>query len=198
MVFVYICSTWDIVELRTRFLDVKNKKWCKCCKYVSPFLLITVMAYLCSQWTPYVQIKYFMFHWSIYRLFVLNRGWNRDSLQIVILVYVCSTCSVVVLQKRFENWKATNDVNGVSLFKLSCLIRLMAFLRSNWTRDVYIKYFMFDWSIYRLSVLNTGWKSDSLQMMIYLNVCSTSGNVQLITRFETWNTKNWRKWCKFV
>jgi hypothetical protein len=36
------------------------------------------MGYLCSQWTSNVQIKYFMFDWSIYRLFVLNRSWNRD------------------------------------------------------------------------------------------------------------------------
>jgi hypothetical protein len=34
--------------------------------------LITLMVYLCSQWTQTVQIKYFVFDSSIYRLFILK------------------------------------------------------------------------------------------------------------------------------
>jgi hypothetical protein len=41
--------------------------------------LITLIAYQCSQRTPNLQIKYFMFHWSIYRLFVIHNAWKRDS-----------------------------------------------------------------------------------------------------------------------
>jgi hypothetical protein len=76
MILVNACSTLSIVELKTRFdsritYDVNG---------VSLFHfshLITLMAYLCSQWTPNVQIMYFMFVWSIYRLFVLN--WARKT-----------------------------------------------------------------------------------------------------------------------
>jgi uncharacterized protein YjaG (DUF416 family) len=128
------------------------------------------MAYLCSQWTPNNQIIYFMFDWSIYRLFVLNRGWKRDSLQIMLLVYVWSTCSVVDLKMRFETSITRNDENGVCLFHLSYLITLMAYLCSQWTPDFQIKCFIVDSSIYRLFVLNTAWKDDSLQMMIFVNV----------------------------
>jgi hypothetical protein len=61
--------------------------------------LKTLMAYLCSQWKPNNQIKYFMFERSSYRQFVLNRGRKRDSLQIIIFVYVSSTRSIVQIKK---------------------------------------------------------------------------------------------------
>jgi hypothetical protein len=109
--------------------------------------LITIMSYLCSQWTPNVEIKYFMFDCSIYSLFVLNRSWKHDSLQRVILVHVCSTWGTVELKTRFETWITGYDVNGVSLFNLPYLITLMAYLCSQWTLKVQIKCFMFDWSI---------------------------------------------------
>jgi uncharacterized protein YjaG (DUF416 family) len=128
---------------KNAFWDVNNKKWRKWCKFVSHFYLITLMAYLCSQWKPNVQIKCFMIDLSIYKLFVLYRGWRRDSLQIMILEYVCSTCSVVELKARYESWKARNDLNGVRLFHLSSLITLMASLCSQWTPNVQINYCMF-------------------------------------------------------
>jgi hypothetical protein len=105
--------------------------------------LITLMAYLCSQWTPNVQIKYFMFDWSIYRRFVLNRVWKRDSLQLMIFSYVSSTWGIVEIKTSFETWITRNDVNGGSMFPLSYLITLMAYLCSQWTRDVEMKYFFF-------------------------------------------------------
>jgi hypothetical protein len=114
------------------------------------------MAFLCSQWTPNVQIKYFTFDFSIYRLFVVYGGGKRDSLQIIIFVYICSTWSIVELKARFETWITRNDVNGVSWFHLSFLITLMAYLCSQCTPHVQINYFMFDWLIYRLFVLNRG------------------------------------------
>jgi hypothetical protein len=78
--------------------------------------LITIMAYLSSQWTINVRIKCFMFGWPIYRLFVLNRGWKHYTFHIMIFVYVCSTWSIVELKTRFETWITCNDVKGVSLF----------------------------------------------------------------------------------
>jgi hypothetical protein len=143
------------------------------------------MACLCSQRTLNVQIKYFMLYWSIYTLFVLNRGWKRDSLQIIIFVYFCSKWSIDELKTRLETWITRNYVNGVSLFNLSYLITLMVFLCSQMTPNVQIKYFMFDWSIYRLFVQSTGWKRDSFQMLIYVNGYSTWSMVQLKTLFET-------------
>jgi hypothetical protein len=61
------------------FWDLKNKECLKWCKFFYFTYLITLMAYLCSQWTPIAQIMNFMFNWSIYRLFVLNSSWKRDS-----------------------------------------------------------------------------------------------------------------------
>jgi hypothetical protein len=148
------------------------------------------MVYLCSQWKPKVQIKYFIFDWSIHGLFVLNRGWKRDSLQIMIFVHVTSTWSTVELITRFETWIKRNDVNGVSLFHFSYLITLMAYLCSQSTPKVQIKYFMFDWSIYRLFVLNRSWQRDSLLIMIFVFVSSTWSIVEIKTRFETWITRN--------
>jgi hypothetical protein len=123
---------------------------------------------LCSPWAPNVEIKYFMFDWSIYRLFVLNRGWKLDFLQMMIFVNVCSTCNIVEQKTRFETRITRNDVNGVNIFHLPYLITLMGYLCSQWAPDVQIKYFMFDWLIYRLFVLNRGWKPDPLQMKIFV------------------------------
>jgi hypothetical protein len=61
----------------------------------------------------------------------------------------------------------------------------MAYLCSQRTRNVQINYFTFDWSIYKIFVLNTGWKRDSFEMMIYVIVCLTLGKVEVKSRFET-------------
>jgi hypothetical protein len=139
-----------------------------------------------------VQINYFMFDWTIYRLFVLNRGWNCVSLQKCYIAHICltwgSTWGMFELKTRFETWITSNDVNGVSLFHRSYLITLLAYLCSQRTPNVPIKYFMFDSSIYSLFVLNRGWKRDSLQIMIFVYICSTLGIGELKTRFDTWIT----------
>jgi hypothetical protein len=108
----------------------------------------------------------------------------KTFLETVIFVYVCSTWNIVELKTRFETWITTNDVHGVSLFILSYLITLKAYLCSQRTPNVEIKYFMFDSSIYTLFVLNKAWKRDTLQMMIFVNVCSTWSLVQIKTSFD--------------
>jgi hypothetical protein len=106
----------EYVWTKNAFWDVNNKKWRKWYSFVSPFLFNTLMAYLSSQNTSIVKIKYFMFDWAIYRLFVLNTSWKRDSQQMMIFVNFCSTWSMVELKTRFETWIIRNDVNAVSLF----------------------------------------------------------------------------------
>jgi hypothetical protein len=142
------------------------------------------MSYLRSQWTPNVQIKHFMFDCSIYRLFVLNREWKRESIQIMIFVYVCSTWGIVELKSRFETWITRKDVNGVWFFHVSYLITPMTYLCSQRAPNFQVKHFMYDWSIYRLFGLNKGWKRDSLQMMIFVNICSIIVIVELKAGFE--------------
>jgi hypothetical protein len=51
-------------------------------------------------------------------------------------------------------------------------------------------FIMFDLSIYRLFVLNGGWKLTYLQIMLFVHACSTWSIVELKTRFETWITRN--------
>jgi hypothetical protein len=145
MIFVYVLSTRSIVELKTPFetwiisFDVN---------VVSLFhlsYLITLMAYDGLWWTPNIQIKYFMYDRSNYTVFALNRGWKRDSLQIMIFVYVWSNRIIVELKTCFETWITRNDVDGASSFHLSYLIAPLAYLCSQWTPNVKIKYFMIDW-----------------------------------------------------
>jgi hypothetical protein len=100
------------------FWDVNNRKWRKWCKIVSISYLTTLKAYLCSQFTRNMQNNYFMFICSIFTLFVLNRAWKRDSLLIIIYVYVCSTLNIVELKTRFGTWITRNDQNGVCLLHL--------------------------------------------------------------------------------
>jgi hypothetical protein len=141
------------------------------------------MAYLRSQQTPNVQIKYLKFDWSIYRLFVLNRSWKLVSLQIMIYVYICSTCCLVEVKTCFETWITKNDVNGAWLFNFSYLMTIMTYLNSQRSPNIQIKYFMFDGSVYKVFVLNKDWKLVSLQIMIFIYVCSTCGIVEIKTLF---------------
>jgi hypothetical protein len=114
-------------ETKNVFWDVNNKKWRKWCKFVPPFLLITLMAYRCSRWTPNVQIKFFMFDWSIFTIFVLNRGCKRNTLQLIICIYL-----LVIkhrwLKTRLGKWITRNFVNGVRMIHLSYWITFMAYL----------------------------------------------------------------------
>jgi uncharacterized membrane protein len=173
MIFVYVCSTWGIVELKTRFQKWITRNDVNGVSLFNFSYLITLMGYLCSQWTPNVQIKYFIFDWSIYRLFVLNEVWKPNFLQIMIFVIVCSRWSIVEIKSRFETWIRRSDMNGVSLFNLPYYITLMAYLCSQRTPKIQINYFRIDWSIYRLFVLNRGWKRDPLQIIIFVYVCWT-------------------------
>jgi hypothetical protein len=136
-----------------------------------------------------IQNNYFMFDCSIYKLFVLNTVWKLDSLQTMLFVYICSTWSVVQTINAF--WDVNNQKwhKCLCLFHLPYLITLMVYLCSQWTLNVNIKYFMSDWSIYRLFVLNRAWKLDSFQIMIFVYICSTWGIVELKTRLETWIRK---------
>jgi hypothetical protein len=138
MIFVYVWSTWGIVELKTRFETWITRNVVNVVSLFHISYLLTLMDYLCSQITPNIQIKYLMFAWSIYRLFVLNTGWTRDSLHLNIFVYVCSTWSIVKLITRIETWITKNDVNGVSLFPLSYLIKLTSYLCSQRTPNAKI------------------------------------------------------------
>jgi hypothetical protein len=119
-----------------------------------------------------------------------NTYWKRYSLQMLIFVNICPTWSIVELKTRFGAWITRNDVNGVSSINLPYLVTLTACLFSQRTPNVHIKYFRFDWSVDRHFVLNTARKRDSLQMMIFVNVCSTWIMAGLKTRFETWITRN--------
>jgi CRISPR/Cas system-associated protein endoribonuclease Cas2 len=189
IIFVYVCLTWTLLELKTRFQTWITRNVVNGVILFHLYYLITLMAYLCSQWTTNVQTRYFMFDWSIYSLFVLNRSWKRESLQIMIIVYVCSTWILVELNTRFETLITKKVVNGLSLFHLYYLITLMAYLCSQWTPNVQTSYFMFDWSIYSLFVLNRSWRRESLQIMIFVYVCSTRILVEINTRFETLITR---------
>jgi DNA-directed RNA polymerase subunit RPC12/RpoP len=153
MIFLYICSTCSVFELKTRFETWIERNDVSGVNLFHFSYLITLLVYLRSQLSPLVQIRYIICYWSIYKLVVLNTVWKRDSLQIMIFVYVCSTCSVVKIKTHFETWIKRNDVNGVNLFLLSYLIILVAYLCSQTAPNVQIKSFMFDWSIYRLFVL---------------------------------------------
>jgi hypothetical protein len=97
---------------------VNNKIWRKCCKFVSPFYLITLTAYLCSHCSPNVRIKYFMFDCSIYGLFGLNRVLKLDSRQIMLFVNGCLTWNMVEIKTRFETGITKNEVNGLGLYNI--------------------------------------------------------------------------------
>jgi hypothetical protein len=154
-----------------------------------------LMAYLCLQCTPNVQINYFMFHCQIYRLFVLYTGWKRDSLLMMNFVNICSTWSMVQIKMRFVLWITRNDVNGVSSFHLSYLIILMAYLCSLEALVVQIKYFIFDLQTtcakYGLETLFS--PNDDIRKCLFDIKHGSTKNAFCVV-----NNMKWRKWVKFV
>jgi hypothetical protein len=131
-----------------------------------------------------------MCHWSIYRLFVLHTGRKLDSLQMIIIVNVCSSWSIFQLKTRFEASITTKDVNGVTFFHLPNLITLGLPVLTMDTKCP--NQVLYDWL-----VLNRGWKRDSPNNDI--RIC-------LLDMRHSWtkndlrdvNYKKWRKWSKFV
>jgi hypothetical protein len=111
-------------------------------------------------------------------------------------VQVCSTCNVVELNTLFETWISRNVVNAVNLFLFPYSLTLSTYLCSQWAPNVQMNYFMFNWSVCRLLVLNRCWKPISHQMMIF--VCYFDMQ-RSWTKNELWAVNNMkcRKWCKF-
>jgi hypothetical protein len=139
MIVLNVASTWSIVKLNVRSVTWIAWNVVNGISLYHVSYLITLMASLCTQRTFKVQIKYFMFECSIYRLFVTNRCSKRDSLQILIFEYVCSAWGIIELKTHFDTWITRKVVNGVSLFHLSYLITLMAYVCSQWAPSVQIK-----------------------------------------------------------
>jgi hypothetical protein len=139
--FFHLIYSWT----KTRFETLITRNGVNSVSLFHHYYLLTLMAFLCSQRTPNFQIMYFMFDWSIYRLFVLNTDWKRDSLQMTIFVNIYKTWRMVRQKTRFDTSIIRNDINGVSLFHLSHLITLMAYLCLQWAPNVQINYFMIDW-----------------------------------------------------
>jgi hypothetical protein len=193
MIFIKVCSTWSIVQLKRRLDTWITRNDVNGVSLYHLSYLINLMVYLCSHWTPKYQIKYFMFHWSIYRLFVLNTSWKRDSLQTMIFENVCSTWIMVECKTQFVSWITSNDISGVTFFHLSHLITLKA---------------------------HNGHEEPKLSILCLIdlqNICAKykSGNVtfpnqdihiclldmkHIWTKNAFWdvNKKKWRKWCNFV
>jgi hypothetical protein len=102
------------------FWGVNNKKWRKWWKFVSPLLFNN------SYGLPMFTIDTKSPNQVLYYRLVLNRAWTRDSLQIIIIIYVYSSWTIVEFKTRFDSWISRNDLNGLSFFNLSMLITLMA------------------------------------------------------------------------
>jgi hypothetical protein len=82
--------------IKNAFWNVNNKEWRKLCMFVSPSLFNNTSAYLWSQCTPNVQIKYLY-------LILANRGWKLDHLQTIIFVNVSSTWIIVKLKRGLKH-----------------------------------------------------------------------------------------------
>jgi hypothetical protein len=156
--------------------------------------LITITAYLCSQWAQNIQIRYFMCDWSNYRQFELNT-WFHPNDDIPINLFDMQRSWIKNVFWDLNNKKCRKLCKFDSPFFFNNTYGLLGLTMAP---NVQIKYFMFDWSIYRLLVLNRVWKRDSHQMMIFVYVCSTYSVVEIKTRLEKKNSKYWTKCCILV
>jgi hypothetical protein len=109
MIFVNVWWIWSMVELKTRFKTWITRNDVNCLFHL--FYLINLL-FTC------VHNGHQTSKSSIYVWFVLNRGWKRDPLQI--MIFVCFLDMKHSRNKtRFETWITWNDVNSVRCFHLS-------------------------------------------------------------------------------
>jgi hypothetical protein len=126
----YMRHSW----IKIAFWEVKTRNDVNCVSLFKLSYLIKIIAYLCSQRTPNIQIKYLDLIDLCTDYFCYIGAGKVSLYKMVLFVYECSRWSIVQLKKRFETWITRNDVNGVSLFHLSYLITLMAHLKSQRTQ----------------------------------------------------------------
>jgi hypothetical protein len=167
---------------KNAFWDVNNKKCRKWCKIVTPILFnhsyglpVITMDTKCPN-QVYVRLVDLETIVAKYGL----ESWFPPDVDICKYLLYMKHGSI---KTRFETWLTRNDVNGN-------WFTFLIYLSSHCERNDQIKYFMFDWSIYRLFALNRCRKHESFQIMIFVNVCWTWGIVQINTSFETWITGN--------
>jgi hypothetical protein len=168
MIFVNVCSTWSMVNIKDAFWYVNNKKWPKMCKFVSPFSFYNTYGLPVLSMDTKCPKQVFEVSLVNLHTFVLNWAWKRFILQIMLFVFVCLVWGIVEINTRFETYIKISDINCVSLFNLYYLITIMVYLYSQRTPNVKINYFLIDWSMNRIFVLNRGWKHVSLQIMIFV------------------------------
>jgi hypothetical protein len=147
---------------------VNNHKWRKWFKFVLPILSNNNYGFPVLTIVTKSPNQFFLLSLVDLQTICAKYGLETCFVQMMIFVDISSPWIMVEQKTHFEERISANDVNSVSLFQLPYLITLMDYLRSQWKSNVQIKFFMFDWSIYRLFVLNRGWKRENLQIMIYL------------------------------
>jgi hypothetical protein len=106
---------------KTLFETWKDKKWHKLRTFVSPFLFNNTYRLPVLTTDTKCRNQVFMLDWSIYRLFVLNRGWKRDPFQIIIFVI----CLVDMRHSWSKN--AFSDVNNKKWRKWGKFVSLFLF-----------------------------------------------------------------------
>jgi hypothetical protein len=131
---LYMKNSWT----KNVFWDVNKMKRRKWSKFFWPLLFNNTWL-TCDHNGPQTSKSTILFDSLNYRLFVLNTGLKRDSLQLMIFVNVLWTLCMGQLKTCFETSITRNDVYGVSLFYRSYLIHLMAYLCSQWSPKVQIK-----------------------------------------------------------
>jgi hypothetical protein len=121
MIFVYVCSTWGIVDRKTRFETWITRKDVIGVSLSHLPYLITLKAYLCSQRTPNVQIKYFV--WLVDLQIICSKHGLDTWFSPIDDIRKCSFDMKNSWTKtRFETWITRRDVNVVRMFHLSYLI----------------------------------------------------------------------------
>jgi hypothetical protein len=147
------------------------------------------MAYLCTQRTRKVQIKYFMFEWSIYRLFVTYRSWKtclppNNDIRICLFDMRHIWTKNAFWDLNNKKWRKWCNFILSFLFNDSYGLPVLTMGTNCPNQVIYVCLVDLHYIC-----INRGWKFDSLQMMIFVNICSTWRIVELKTCFETWMTR---------
>jgi hypothetical protein len=195
MIFVIVCSTWGIIELKTRFDTWITRNDVNGAYLFHLSYLITLMAYLCSQSTPKVQIKYFVWlvdlqsilpKWRVETWFSTNGDIRKC------LLYMKNSWT----KKCFETW-IRKHVNGVCLFDLlfnNTYDLPVLITNTKYPNQVFCVWLVDLQTICTKYRLETWFSPNDDIRKCFLDM--THGSTKNV--FCNVNNTKWRKWCEFV
>jgi hypothetical protein len=184
MILVYVCVTWIIVEIKTRFETWITWNDVNGLRFVPPFLFNnTYCLPVLTKDTKYTNQVFYA--WLVYlktinRIYVIETWYSpNDGIRKCLLDMKRGSNKNTFWEVGNKKWRKWLKFESPFLFNNTYGLPVL-------TMDTKCPNQLF----YEWLVLNRVWKRVCLQIITFVYVCSSLSIAELNTRFETWITRN--------